>query len=148
MEMKAAWIILGVVLIIGLMVIIGAVLLLMNRQDEETEEPNYRWAVELWNINRGYQVGFYFNQSCVIGRLTLCQNAIGDVPPVMEQTVSREHCMLLEQNGGLLAWNMSAVNPTKLNGYRLNEPAWLSAGDRIELGDTAFLVTRADCCDY
>ena len=62
----------------------------------------------------------------------------------MDPTVSREHCLLYEQDGMLMVWNMSAVNPAVINGYRLNTPAQLLAGDRLELGNSVYLVTRVE----
>ena len=52
--------------------------------------------------------------------------------------------MLYEQDGMLLIWNLSAVNPTVLNGYRINTPQRIVPGDRIELGNSVFLVTSVE----
>ena len=146
MEDKLLWIALIAIALFGLMAIVALIILLSNRDLEEQEEtPRLQWEVELWNISHGYQVAFQFTNVCVLGRLTLRQNAVGTIPPLMDRTISREHCMLIDQDGLLMVWNMSAVNPTRLNGYPLNEPGTIIPGDRIELGDSAFLITRVAC---
>lgn len=147
MNESVFWIILAILAVITVMAISAVVLVLANRKAEDDEQPSTpRWVVELWNAEYGYRVGFHFEEVCVLGRLSLCQNVIGDVPPVMERTVSREHCMLYVQNHQLLAWNMSAINPTKLNGYPLtSQPASVMPGDQIVMGNSTFLVTRVEC---
>lgn len=147
MSESVFWIILAILAVITVMALAAVALILSSRKaDDEDQTSEPKWAVELWNAQYGYRVGFYFEEACVLGRLSLCQNVIGDVPPVMERTVSREHCMLYGQNRILFAWNMSAINPTKLNGYPLSEqPSPVMPGDQITMGNSTFLVTRVEC---
>ena len=147
MNESVFWIVLEILAVITVMAIAALVLVLSNRKADNDKLPSTTWwSVELWNTEHSYRVGFYFEEVCVLGRLSLCQNVIGDMPPVMERTVSREHCMLYGQNRTLFVWNMSEINPTKLNGYPLNgQPAPLMPGDQIILGSSTFLVTRVEC---
>lgn len=135
---------LAVIIVIGAMLVVAAVLVLRDNEMEEAYDPDQiGWCVELWHIGYGYQVRLCFVETCVLGRVSLYENAVGAIPPMMDGTISREHGMLIEQDGQLLLHNLSAVNPAKINGFRLNGPGCLREGDRIELGESTFLVTKA-----
>ena len=140
---EAFWIAVSVMLVFAAMAIAVMVLVMRLHQEEETDDQSgENWYVELWNIRQGYQVEFQFANTCILGRLSLFENA--SVPVQMDPTISREHCMLYEQDGALLVWNMSEVNPAAINGHRLNQPMQLICGDRIELGNSVYLVTRVE----
>lgn len=143
--METFWISIAIVLILGAMAIAITILVMRIRSDEKSDfEGIQSWHVELWSICYGYQVDFRFTNTCIIGRMSLYEHATGRVPKELDTTVSREHCLLYEQDGLLLAWNMSAVNPTAINGLRLYQPVQLMPGDRIELGNSVYLVTRVE----
>lgn len=135
---------LAVIVVLGAMVV--AVVLMMNRfsQPEQQSVIGTLWHLEMWNIATGYQVDIRFLNTFVLGRVSVYDNIISRRPMETDPTISREHCMLYEQNGLLLAWNMSAVNPAAVNGYRLNAPRQIIPGDRIELGNSTFLITRVE----
>lgn len=146
MDRELFWIILSTIIIMGVMVIASAVII-VNSGQPTRRRPRYNginWYVELWNISYGYQVELRFTNTFVLGRMSLHDNITGRRPLEMDPTVSREHCMLYEQEGMLLVWNMSAVNPAVINGYRLNQPAQVLPGDRLELGNSVFLITRVE----
>lgn len=139
------WIVLAVVLLLGGIAIAAAILYVNNRHQDELAYPAAAvWHVEMWSIRDGYQVDYRFYNTCVIGRNTLYERIVGRYPSQPDTTVSREHCMLYEQNGVLYAGNLSAVNPAVINGYRLNIPTQLMPGDRLELGNSVFLITRVE----
>lgn len=146
MDRELFWIVLALIIIMGAMVIAAAVVV-VNSGQYNRRRPRYvgtNWYVELWNISYGYQVEVRFTNTYVLGRMSLYENITGRRPLEMDATVSREHCMLYEQDGFLLAWNMSAVNPAVVNGFRLNQPAQVLPGDRLELGNSVFLITRVE----
>lgn len=146
MDRELFWILLALIFIIGAMVLAAAILIINSWQPGGRRAGYYgtNWYVELWNIAIGYQVEIRFTNNYVLGRLSLYDNIIDRRPLEMDPTVSREHCLLYEQDGMLMVWNMSAVNPAVINGYRLNTPAQLLAGDRLELGNSVYLITRVE----
>lgn len=145
MEKVMYWIILILILILGAMAVAFTVLITHGREsDSANASVTSYWHVELWNISQGYQVELRFINTFVFGRMSLYENITAGWPMEMDATISREHCLLYEQNGMLLAWNMSAINPAVINGYRILQPVHLMQGDRMELGNSVFLVTRAE----
>ena len=144
MDREVFWVLLSMIVILGAMVIAVAVLAMQDRQEEESVSTASAWRVELWNILRGNRLELRFENYCIVGRSSIAATNGGMYPPELDQTVSREHCMLYEQDGMLLIWNLSAVNPTVLNGYRINTPQRIVPGDRIELGNSVFLVTSVE----
>lgn len=124
----------------------AAVLVLSRLRERETlDDPAaWGWYLELWHIGRGYRVGIPFFNTAILGRISLTEYADCFPPPEPDGTVSREHGMLYEDSGTVLFWNLSAVNPAVLNGHRVNSPRPLVPGDRIELGNSVFLVTRLE----
>ena len=146
MDRELFWILLALIFIVGAMAMAAAILIINSWQPGGRRAGYHgtNWYVELWNIAIGYQVEIRFTNNYVLGRLSLYENIIDRRPLEMDPTVSREHCLLYEQDGMLMVWNMSAVNPAVINGYRLNTPAQLLAGDRLELGNSVYLVTRVE----
>lgn len=145
MNMEVFWILLIVVILLGGMAIAAAWLYAgASRQDKELYPAATAWYVEMWSIRDGHRVDLRFYNTCVLGRMTLLEHMSGGYPRQPDSTVSREHCMLYEQDGMLFAGNLSAVNPAIINGYRLNFPRQLCPGDRLELGNSVFLVTRVE----
>lgn len=140
------WIITGVAIVMIITAAAVVTMLLLSSQNEKQEQsqPNGIWRIELWNIAKGYRVNLEFRGSIVLGRGNLfALNGTGDSPE-HDITVSRQHIMLYEQDGMLLVWNLSAVNPADLNGHRLNRPQCLTPGDRLKLGHSVFLATRVE----
>lgn len=144
MKQEMFWISLCMIVILGAMVVASAVLFIQDKRNEETVAPASAWTVELWNILRGYRLVLRFENTCVLGRASIAVPDAGAHPGELDNTVSREHCMLYEQNGMLWVWNLSAVNPTVLNGYRVNVPQRIVPGDRIGLGNSVLLVTAVE----
>lgn len=99
------------------------------------------WNVELWDIGQGtyMQVRFYGALSLGRGQAGRYYGNIFAVGTA--ETISREHCVLYEQGGVLLIWNLSKVNPTLLNGRYLDQPEVLNVGDRIAMGGYVYLIT-------
>ncbi len=143
MRPEVFWVLLGVIIILGVMMIAAAILAMGGcGEDELTEQPAL-WRVEIWNILRRHRVELQFENTCILGRSSAAVSN-GIYPVELDNTVSREHCMFCDQDGVLLVWNLSAVNPTVLNGYRLNMPQRVTPGDRLELGSSVFLITAVD----
>lgn len=115
-----------------------------RRSDQQQKTESDCWSLEMWNIRYGYRISILFRNNMVLGRGSLYNCVVGGTVTEIDQTISREQCMLYEQDGILWIWNLSMVNPTMVNGYRLNAPRQLLPGDRIEMGYSAFLVTRAE----
>lgn len=145
MNAEVFWIILIVVILLGGMAIAAALLYVgAGRQEKDLYPAAAAWHVEMWSIRDGFQVDLRFVNTCILGRMTLYDNVVSNYPRQPDPTVSREHCMLYEQGGMLFAGNLSAVNPAAINGYRLNIPRQLCPGDRMELGNSVFLITRVE----
>lgn len=135
---------LAVILIFGVMAVAIVILLASSKRQEPQGPAGSEWHLELWNIYYGYQVELRFVNTFVLGRISLFDNIVGSMPSMADETISREHCMLYDQNGTLLIWNMSAINPAGINGYRLNVPREVVPGDRLEMGNSVFLITRVE----
>ncbi len=65
----------------------------------------------------------------VLGRTRAAQVQIEDI------NVSRQHAVILAQNGAFLLMDLGSTNPTRVNGECLVEPRPLSTGDVIRVGD-------------
>ena len=116
-----------------------------HRDNYADTEPGRKWFVEIWNIRHGVKIELVFYSTITLGRYSL-YTGVKEMQQIPEDTsVSREHLLLYDQGGALWAWNLSAVNPAKINGHRLNEPQRLHMGNRLELGNSVFLVTKVRC---
>lgn len=144
MSHEIFWILLLMIVILGSMVAAVAILVLGEHRAQAPTRPSGAWRVELWNIRCGYCVQLKFENTYLLGRLDVIPPSPGPYSPEYDPTISREHCLLYDQEGMLLAWNLSAVNPTIINGYRLMEPHRILPGDRMELGNSVFLVTLVE----
>ena len=58
------------------------------------------------------------------------------------QTISRKHAMLFEDNGGWYVDDLNSLNGTSVNGRKIvpGQPVRLKSGDEISLSDETFLV--------
>lgn len=75
-------------------------------------------------------------EELVIGRLAEGDGALGE-----DIELSREHARILrEGDGRFLVEDLGSTNGTYLNGRRLDRPAPLEAGDRIQVGGSALVV--------
>ena len=64
-----------------------------------------------------------------------------DMDIYLEDTfVSSKHVLFEASASGLLAEDLRSTNGTQLNGSDISQPAMLSPGDRVEVGDTIFRV--------
>ena len=72
--------------------------------------------------------------ACTLGRATSCTHVL-DFPGI-----SRSHAMLQPgADGGHLLADLRSTNGTYVNGLRLEQPAALRDGDKLELGDVALV---------
>ena len=144
--MKNKWImILAVVLFVMIAITIVVVVSCSDRErtvKKVFNKPN--WIVEMWHIRYGIPFQFLFPNVLVIGRDSVAIHNKHDAPPIIDSTISREHCMIYEQNDSIWVWNLSVTNPAAVNGQRLNVPRMLFPGDRLELGNSTFLVTKVE----
>ena len=67
--------------------------------------------------------------------ITLGRSSTNDVP-LGDRTLSRVHAKLETADGKIRLVDLGSRNGTALNGTRIAEPVLLSAGDRIQLGET------------
>ncbi len=68
--------------------------------------------------------------------------AMADFSIPDNQTISRKHAMLFEDNGGWYVDDLNSLNGTSVNGRKIvpGQPVRLKSGDEISLSDEAFLV--------
>lgn len=143
------WIVTIISIIIICMTAAISLVIILNSMNQRNNLPKItykKWHVELWNIRYGYKVDLCFNHSQAVGRYHLLPGPLTGQHVPEDNTISREHILLYEQNGILWIWNLSNVNPANINGYRLNEPQQLQLGTRIELGNSVFLLTNIQYC--
>ncbi|GIF07977.1 FtsK/SpoIIIE domain-containing protein [Actinoplanes siamensis] len=57
-------------------------------------------------------------------------------------TVSREHCLLTVEPGGVTVTDLGAANGVQLNGLRMTEPAAVTSGDVLGIGALALTLRR------
>jgi serine phosphatase RsbU (regulator of sigma subunit)/pSer/pThr/pTyr-binding forkhead associated (FHA) protein len=67
--------------------------------------------------------------------LTLGRSSTNDVP-LADRTLSRVHARLEVADTAIRLVDLGSRNGTSLNGVRIGDPVELSAGDRIQLGET------------
>lgn len=108
------------------------------RYGKEDDNFNRHWEVEMWSVCYGRRIDLQFYSQLVLGR-AMFDNVFDGKNDI---TISREQCMLYENYDQIYVWNMSTVNPTVINGQRLNIPQRLRPGDRLEMGKSVFLITR------
>lgn len=147
--MSIEWIIalMTIVLIITGTAIVVILVLRNNDQHNQTYMTAIRWNVELWNIQYGYRVNLVFTNSRTVGRYDLCGDGSAYAGAPLDNTISREHVLLYDQYGCIWIWNLSAVNPAMINGERINAPRQIAPGNRLELGNSAYLITRVETCN-
>jgi pSer/pThr/pTyr-binding forkhead associated (FHA) protein len=58
--------------------------------------------------------------------------------------VSRHHCLLRTQAGGVTLADLGSSNGTFLNGQRVTSQAALKSGDLVQVGDFSFIVELGD----
>lgn len=72
----------------------------------------------------------------IIGREPGCDMTLPD------QTVSRWHASLKREDDGWLLTDLGSTNGTRLNGWRVNAPIVVSAGDLVSFGAATFVLTE------
>lgn len=76
-------------------------------------------------------------QRYTIGREWACDMSIADM------TVSRWHADLLRYPGGWRLGDLGSTNGTRLNGWRINGPVPVHAGDLVSFGTVTFVLAEA-----
>jgi len=71
-----------------------------------------------------------------IGREAACDMTLADL------TVSRWHASLEREAGGWLLADLGSTNGTRLNGWRVNGPMLVRAGDLVSFGAVTFVLTE------
>lgn len=71
-----------------------------------------------------------------IGREAACDMTLADL------TVSRWHASLQRDGGGWLLADLGSTNGTRLNGWRVNDPIHVRAGDLVSFGAVTFVLTE------
>jgi hypothetical protein len=71
-----------------------------------------------------------------IGREAACDMTLADL------TVSRWHASLQRDAGGWLLADLGSTNGTRLNGWRVNGPIPVRAGDLVSFGAATFVLTE------
>jgi hypothetical protein len=69
-----------------------------------------------------------------IGREQACDMTLAD------DTVSRWHASLERSAGGWLLADLGSTNGTRLNGWRVNHPTFVRAGDMVSFGRVTFVL--------
>jgi hypothetical protein len=74
-----------------------------------------------------------------------CRFTIGREPAcdmtLAHDTVSRWHASLERSAGGWLLADLGSMNGTRLNGWRVNHPTWVRAGDMVSFGGVTFVLS-------
>ncbi len=143
MNVASAIVLLAAAIVAGL-TLIAAVAILVQRDPMPQTHTAGGWQVDLWNVADGSKIVLRFHQVIVVGRLSMYANTVSPYIPQIDGTISREQCMFYEENGTLLVWNMSMVNPTFINDQPLRQPTRLMPGNRIRMGYSTFLVTNVE----
>ncbi len=81
-------------------------------------------------LPRGPQIRF------TIGREAACDMTLADL------TVSRWHASLQRDVSGWLLVDLGSTNGTRLNGWRVNGPSPVRAGDLVSFGAVTFVLTE------
>jgi pSer/pThr/pTyr-binding forkhead associated (FHA) protein len=59
-----------------------------------------------------------------------------------DMTVSRWHASLQREDGEWLLADLGSTNGTRLNGWRVNNPMPVRAGDTVSFGTVTFVLTE------
>ena len=145
------WLITIVVLLIAaiLGIVIGTLIVYLRDREErityESQEtvPLYapKWVLELWDVGCGSCFRAGFDGGLTLGRGIPGRDVRGFLSIGQDVTLSREQCLLFEQNGIMYVCNLSKINATLLNGNELIQPEQIRVGDRIAMGGHSFLIT-------
>jgi hypothetical protein len=79
------------------------------------------------------------NYQLYIGETTLGRSAQNDIQFTGDNTVSRQHAKIVEQNGHFRLVDLGADNHTRVNDQIIRQPVMLDHGDEIQLGDNTHL---------
>jgi Domain of unknown function (DUF1707)/Inner membrane component of T3SS, cytoplasmic domain len=95
-------------------------------------------AVDRWL--RGWPPVLHFPAGAqsrfTIGREPACDMTLAD------ETVSRWHASLERSADGWLLADLGSTNGTRLNGWRVNHPTWVRAGDMVSFGGVTFVFSE------
>ena len=109
--------------------------------DEPTLRQMQGWYIELWDVDCGERYDAAFGGGLTLGRRMDGNRNRGFLAVGSDPTISREQCLLFTQGELLYLWNLSSVNPTRINGSVYPQPEQLYEGDRIAMGSRNYLVT-------
>ncbi len=144
MELKH-WLLLCAGLVAIVTVAAVVLLLLRNRAHQEEESaPQERLYLHLWNEHNQFLLRIPVDDQLTLGRRNLYQYLQEPITIPMDVTISREHIVLAARGGQILIWNLSEVNPVTINGHRVVDWTLLSAGDRLRLGNSSYMVYRIE----
>ena len=94
--------------------------------------------IELIRLDEGLS-----RSKIVIGRLPVTIGRRVDAGvPLLDSAVSRRHCELALRGGVPVVRDLRSTNGTYINGRRITE-SLVTPGDRLQLGNTVFLVQYA-----
>lgn len=104
------------------------------------------WWMELINLETGVRSYRAFCDRIILGRTMPMAEELGRWYVSDHPTVSRDQCVVTIS--GNTAWleNLSRVNITGLNGYAVQVPTVLHAGDSLQLGAEVYAVTNIGPC--
>lgn len=117
----------------------------VQRQTQQQRADSFRQTVtppagrrlRLLRQKTGQTAVLNKNQYIIGKSQTMADFCIAD-----NQTISRKHAMLFEDNGGWYVDDLNSLNGTSVNGRKIvpGQPVQLKSGDEISLSDEAFLV--------
>ncbi len=135
-------------------IVIGAVigLLIVSRGNkaEAEEQQGYgayaagQWQIQLWDVGLGTCAQSFFYGGIILGRGPTGMVRQGILGVGQDVTISREHCLIFDQDGMSCVCNLSEVNPTLVNGVVVKEIEPIGPGDRLSLGKHMYLITALD----
>lgn len=83
-------------------------------------------------------VGDGHNYQLSMGETTIGRGSTNDVQ-LANETISRSHVKIVENNGHFRLYDLGAPNGTFVNGHRVREPMMIENGDEIRIGTQTVL---------
>ena len=116
-----------------------------RRQQVQANESHYRQPVAPPAGRRLRMIRQKTGQTIVLNKNQFIigkSQTMADFALVDNQTISRKHAMLYEDNGSWYVDDLNSLNGTRVNGTRIvpGQPVKLKSGDEVTMSDEAFLV--------
>ena len=111
-----------------------------KHQEKPLEPVGGYWSIVLRDIRTNREYKKIFRRRLLLGRRIDNQEYTGVLFLDTDSAISRKQCEVAVTGEGLVLNNLSASNPTLHNGYLVERPVFLHAGDDVTIAGHHYIV--------